>query len=122
MSNALRTEVRRDDDDELLGFVEPGPDGAYRVLSVFGGVVTTVADAGSAEDELRSRGLSVLAETWWYDGEPAVLLEASPGRVVARVGGITALALAVGSADDADGHRLVTLTGDDARRLTLTRP
>lgn len=122
MANTLRTEVRREDDDELLGFVEPDADGTFRVLTVFGGLVTTAGDADGAEDELRSRGLSVLTETWWYDGEPAVLLEASPGRVVARVGGITALALAVGSADDADGHRLVTLTGDDARRLTLTRP
>lgn len=122
MSETSRTEVHRDDDGELLGYVATHDDGTARALTVFGGLVRTTPDADSAEAELRSVGLSVLAETWWYGSEPAVLLEASPGRVVARVGGIAALALAVGSNGTGEDHRILTLTGADAEALTLQRP
>ncbi|MFC5948157.1 hypothetical protein ACFQH9_07710 [Pseudonocardia lutea] len=117
-----RTEVRRADDEELIGFVEPAPDGTWRALSVFGGLIATAGTEEAATAEITGRGLAVLAETWWFRGEPAVLLEAAPGRVVARVGGIAALAAVVGSGAGEDGHRLLTLTGAEIGELTLARP
>ncbi|GAA4675943.1 hypothetical protein GCM10023215_04920 [Pseudonocardia yuanmonensis] len=120
--STARTEVRRADDDELIGFVERDPAGTWRALSVFGGLITTAGTEEAATAEVTGRGLAVLAETWWFRGEPAVLLEAAPGRVVARVGGIAALAAVVGSAGSADGHRLLTLTGPEIGELTLRRP
>ncbi|WP_344425959.1 hypothetical protein [Pseudonocardia ailaonensis] len=116
-----RTEVLREDDGELIGFVEPDPaTGAWRALSVFGGLVATTPDEESAANELRSRGLSVLAETWWLRGEPVVILEARPGKVVARVGGIPSLAVSAG--DVPDGHIRVTLADPEIGELTLLRP
>jgi hypothetical protein len=117
-----RTEVRRADDDELIGFVEPAPDGTWRALAVFGGLIATAPTEEAATAAITSRGLSVLAETWWFRGEPAVLLEAAPERVVARVGGVVALAQVVGSNGSADGHRMLTLTGSELAELTLRRP
>jgi hypothetical protein len=113
-----RTEVLREDDGELIGFVEPDPaTGAWRALSVFGGLVAAAPDEDSARDELLARGLSVLAETWWLRGEPVVLLEARPGKVVARVGGIPSLAVSAG--DVPDGHVRVALSDQEIAELTL---
>lgn len=122
MPTQPRTEVHRDDDGELLGYVAVDPDGSARALTVFGGHVRTLPDADSAEEALRDVGLSVLAETWWYDGEPAVLLEAGPDRVVARVGGMAWASQVVGVDRADEDHRVLTLTGEDAEKLTLQRP
>lgn len=118
-SPIARIEVRRADDDELIGFVERAPEGTWRALAVFGGLVATAPTEEAATAEITSRGLAVLAETWWFRGEPAVIMEAAPERVVARVGGIAALAAAVGSNGSGDGHRTLTLTGDELGELTL---
>jgi hypothetical protein len=74
-----RAEVRRDD-EELIGFVEPDGCGSWRYLTVFGGELGTAVDEGSAVAELHRLGLGVLAERWWFRGEPVTIVEASPGR------------------------------------------
>jgi hypothetical protein len=117
-----RTEVRRADDDELIGFVEPVADGSWRALAVFGGLIAIASSQEAATAEVTSRGLAALAETWWFRGEPAVLLEAAPDRVVARVGGIVAMAAVVGSSGSEDGHRTLALSGPELAELTLRRP
>lgn len=98
MSDTTPIEVRRED-GELLGYVEESPEG-WRALSVFGGEIAIRPDRPAAADEVSSRGLGVLAETWWWRGEPAVLVEASPQRVVARIGGIPSLAKVGGAGGD----------------------
>jgi hypothetical protein len=113
-----RTEVRRDD-GELIGFVEPAPDGGgWRALAVFGAELATAPDRDSAVAEVQAAGLGVLAERWWYrDGEewlPAAILEAAPGRVVAVVGDDAQFVGVVGAADMAIP---LTLTGPDAAAL-----
>jgi hypothetical protein len=83
-------EVRRSDDGELLGFVELGPDGRWRALTVFGAELGLAETQYAAVDVVESGGLAVLAERWWHhDGErwlPAVIKEAAPKRVSAWVG------------------------------------
>ena len=107
-SRGDRHEVRRDDDGELLGFVEPTP-GGWRALTVFGAELAVAADQDTAEAEVEAAGLAVLAERWWYrDGErwlPAVIREAGPERVTALVGALP------------DPPRSVTLTGGAAAAL-----
>jgi hypothetical protein len=82
-----RQEIRREDDDELLGIVECAGDAAgFRAITVFGGLLGEHADAGDAERQVREIGLSALAERWWIyaDGkwQRCLLIEASPDRVV----------------------------------------
>lgn len=103
------TEIRREDDGELLGFVTPGDDGGWRALAVFGAELATTADRDAAVAAVEAAGLAVLAETWWYadGGEwvPARIREAGPGRVTAVIGILP------------DTPRPVTLTGPDAAAL-----
>lgn len=86
-----RQEIRRADDDELLGFVAADPDGSGHHLAstVFGGLLGSHPDADSAERQVREVGLSSLAERWWIfaDGQwqHCWLIEASPDRVVAVI-------------------------------------
>jgi hypothetical protein len=112
-----RTEVRRDD-GELIGFVEPARDGGWRALTVFGAELATAADEDAAIDEVRTAGLAVLAERWWYrDGEewlPAAIQEAGPGHVTAIVGDGTRFVNVIGNPD---APVPLTLTGPDAARL-----
>jgi hypothetical protein len=112
-----RTEVRRDD-GELIGFVEPGPDGGWRALTVFGAELATAPDQDAAIDEVRSAGLGVLTERWWYhDGEewlPAAIQEAGPGHVTAVVGDGSRFANVIGNPDASSP---LTLTGEDAAAL-----
>lgn len=83
-----RQEIRRADDDELLGFVIRAA-GTFRATTVFGGLLGEHPDAVSAEHQLRQMGLSSLAERWWIfsDGrwQRCWLIEASPERVVAVI-------------------------------------
>lgn len=96
-------EVRRDEDDELLGFVaEAGS--AWQATTVFGGLLGTHTDRDEAIDQVQQIGLSSLAERWWVrlpvddgdeddgdedGGEPewqrCHLIEAAPDRVVVVV-------------------------------------
>lgn len=87
-----RTEIRREDDGELLGFVSAAdgrPDGSAVALAVFGGEIGVHPDHGSAEHQIREVGLSSLAERWWIDvgkgWEQCWLIEASPERLVAVI-------------------------------------
>lgn len=85
-----RQEIRREDDDELLGFVEcADAAGPFRAVTVFGGLLGEHADGAAAERQVREIGLAALAERWWIhlDGhwQRCHLIEASPDRVVAVV-------------------------------------
>ena len=79
-------EIRRDEDGELCGYVEPTDDG-WRALAVFGGTLAVLDDRTTATAHVLERGLSSLAEHWWLrdrpDGEWRVvcILEASPRSV-----------------------------------------
>lgn len=95
------------------------PEGG-RALSVFGGEIAIHPDRPAAAAEVSSRGLGVLAELRWWRGEPAVLVEASPDRVVARISGNPALANVIGTGGG--GGEDVALTGPHLRELTLRRP
>ncbi|MDQ6657908.1 MAG: hypothetical protein M3Z00_06760 [Actinomycetota bacterium] len=83
-----RQEIRRADDDELLGFVSHYA-GAFRATTVFGGLLGEHPDADSAERQLRDSGLSSLAERWWIYSDDhwqrCWLIEASPERVIAVI-------------------------------------
>jgi hypothetical protein len=111
-----RTEVRRDEDDELLGYVEPDGNGGWRSLTVFGGLLGGAGTVDEAVAELESSGLSSLAETWWYrspeDGRwiAAVILEARPGEVRAQLGSLP------------DPMRVVTITDPTPDELRLVMP
>jgi hypothetical protein len=84
-------EVRREHDQELLGFVVED-DGAWLALTLFHGVLGRTETAEGARDIVRQRGLGALAERWyWFSrltGEWRVVLpqESSPGRVRVAVG------------------------------------
>ncbi|WP_051267363.1 hypothetical protein [Nakamurella lactea] len=85
-----RREIRRADDDELLGFVAAAEDaGGYRSLTVFGGLLGIHDDGEAAEQQVRSIGLQSLAERWWIhsDGrwERCHLIEASPDRLLVMI-------------------------------------
>ena len=111
-----RTEVRRDEDDELLGYVEPDRNGGWRVLTVFGGLLGEAGTVDEAVAELESRGLSSLADTWWYrsseDGlwVAAVILEVRPGEVRAQLGSLP------------DPMRVVTISDPAPDELRLVVP
>ena len=118
-SAAVMHEVRRDDDDELAGFVVED-DGEWRALTVFHGVLGRAANAEAARDIVRRRGLGALAERWyWFSrhtGEWRVVLpqESSPGRVRVAVGYYSL-----------PGVEVATITASDLAvgdRLTLEPP
>lgn len=78
-------EIRREDDDELLGFI--APEGSkWLALTVFGGRLGAHDSIDDAERHVEQLGLSSLAEKWWIDlgdgWEVCSLVEASPSRVV----------------------------------------
>ena len=117
-----RIEVRRDD-GELIGYVEPDPDGGWRALAVFGAPLATAPDRDAAIAEVRAAGLGVLTECWWYrDGEewlPAAILEAGPGHVTAVLGDEGRFVGVVGNPDPV---LPLTLTGSDAAALRRRPP
>lgn len=82
------TEVRREDDDELLGFTAPTGSG-WQALTVFGGLLGEHPSADAAAAQLRAEGLASLADRWWIETaagwERCHLIEASPERVVVVV-------------------------------------
>lgn len=115
-------EVRRESDGELEGHVTEGRDG-WQALTVFGGHLATVADRLEAEAVVHQRGLSSLAERWyWWSriaGAWQVVLpqEASPGRVRVAVGyySLPGVETATITADDlAAGDRLMLAPPADA--------
>jgi hypothetical protein len=82
-------EHRRQDDDELLGYIAP-TDEAFQARTVFGYPVGAVSDQQHAEQTLESIGLSYLAERWLLtiDGrdEPVTvqIVEATPAKVTVK--------------------------------------
>jgi hypothetical protein len=87
----IKHEVRRESDDELLGFVGV-EDEQWTPTTVFGAPLgAATADRDAAEDVVRSSGLASLAEPWDYtdaDGtvQRAHILEASTTHVTLMVG------------------------------------
>ncbi len=88
-----RDEIRRDEDGELLGFVQSSPGnagGEWLALSVFGGLVAAWDTEAAACEHVHSSGLAILAETWWVRPEPAApwyeatLVEVRPDEVRCR--------------------------------------
>lgn len=83
-----RSEVRREDDGELLGFVISGPAGAVP-RTVFGSALGEPQDdEESARSVVESEGLNYLADRWLLCRESSELqvriVEASPLRVVVQ--------------------------------------
>lgn len=82
------TPVERDDDGELLGYLEPVGD-AVRPVSPFGYPVGEPGDEEDGDERLQSLGLRYLAEPWVLtDGgtkHRVRFLEAGPARVVLQV-------------------------------------
>lgn len=79
-------EIRRDD-DELVGLLVC-EGGQWRPVTVFGGSLAEPTDAAHAEEVVRERGLSSLADRWLatIDGENVEvwLLEVRPDRMRLR--------------------------------------
>ncbi len=79
-------EVRRDDDNELCGFVDETSDG-WLAMTVFGAGLRRCADYDEAVGVVLDEGLASLAEHWVLsgpnlDGEQVVCIQtASPGSV-----------------------------------------
>ncbi len=84
-------EVRRADDDELLGYVVDA-DGSWQALTVFHGRLAVRDGRAEAEEVVRSRGLVSMSDRWYYRAAPdadwqvVVLQEAQPGRVRLALG------------------------------------
>ena len=87
-----RHEVRRPDDGELLGSVEPDGTGRWLALAVFGGTIGVREDRAAAIELVESEGLASLAQRWFHrpagrtDWRVVVLQEAWPGRAMGVVG------------------------------------
>jgi hypothetical protein len=80
------TAFHRDEDGELLGYLA-ADDAGTTPLTLFGFPLAPPSDAGRAEEVLRSRGLAVLAEPWWFresDGTEfrVQILSATPDAVL----------------------------------------
>jgi len=68
MSVPSPIEVRRDEDDELLGLLLPAGAGRWVPATIFGAALATAADEELAESVVREHGLSSLADRWWCTG------------------------------------------------------
>jgi hypothetical protein len=118
-----RVEVRRAQDDELEGYVQAS-DAGWRALTVFGGLLATVGSAHEATEVVHGRGLSSLAERWFWWSRASrtwrvvVPQEASPRAVRVAIGNysLPGVDTAVITLDDlAAGDRLVmTLPAGEA--------
>lgn len=79
------TAVHRSSDGELVGFVDDAG-GRVTLRAVFGGVLGTAPGRDAGVRWLEAHGLACLAETWWWHGEQAHIVEAAPGRLRLAVG------------------------------------
>jgi hypothetical protein len=86
-------EVRRGEDEELVGLLLPAEDGEWVPATVFGAALAPATDEGQAESLVREHGLSSLAERWWVrstagahapEWREAWLLEVKSDRVRLR--------------------------------------
>ena len=69
MNTVATKEIRRPDDDELLGLLLESDD-QWIPATVFGGLLAPATSLHQAEGIVRAEGLSSLAESWWlrHDG------------------------------------------------------
>lgn len=80
-------EIRRDEDDELLGYVVPAGD-RWQPMTVFQVAMADPTSRDEAEDVVRADGLASLSDPWWVEdaGEwrEARLQEAEGTRIRIR--------------------------------------
>lgn len=78
--------IRRDDDDELCGYVR-GDGARWQALTVFHGVIATFDDEAAAARHVVEQGLASLQARWRHrrgpddDWQTVLIQEARPGRV-----------------------------------------
>ena len=111
------TPYRRPEDDELLGYLTETSAGSV-ALTLFGVPLGEPGPRDHAEDVLRTRGLSCLAEPWLLrqqDGEEVrvAVLTAYPDRVLV-------VPAPYGYADSG-AHPVMVAAEDGADRLRLLR-
>ena len=82
-----KTPVIREDDGELLGFIEQSSAG-WTAQTIFGYVFARSEDKEAIEETVRSQGLSILQGLWHYFDKkdrawhPCVLKEVFENRVI----------------------------------------
>jgi hypothetical protein len=112
----MRQPVHREHDGELVGYVEPAGSARWRALTLFGGVLAELDSYHEAVTMLNDRGLSCLAQRWWYFSTAdqrwrrVQLIEVRPGSVRAHYGPYP------------QGFETVHITGADLSSLTLALP
>ena len=85
MNTVTTKEIRRPDDDELLGvLIESGDQ--WIPATVFGGELGPATSSHAAEEIVRAEGLASLADSWWLrdaggDWEEIWFLEVHPDRL-----------------------------------------
>ena len=121
MSESLE-EVRRPTDRELEGFVRRAGD-EFEALTVFHGLLAKVQSADAARAIVAERGLSSLAQRWYWrsraSGRWVVVVpqEVRPGLVRVAVGyyALPGVPTALITADDLAQGDVLTLDPPDAR-------
>lgn len=84
MDELALLEVRRDDDGELCGYVRKTSAG-MQALTVFHGLLATLADETEAIDYVRTNALASMQERWNFrvsptdDWQTVLIQEARPG-------------------------------------------
>ena len=76
--------MHRPEDDELVGYLVPDADGCTPV-TLFGHPLSGPTTRDEAEALLLRRGLPVLADPWWFDGDEGYrvqIMSADPESVV----------------------------------------
>jgi hypothetical protein len=102
-----REPITREDDNELLGFVEKDSAG-WRALTIFGYTFARASDRETVVQKVREQGLATLMGTWQYFDKddqawyPCVLKEVYENRVVV----IRTNAMGY---QDPDDYKLVTI-------------
>ncbi|HJP81361.1 MAG TPA: hypothetical protein VJ841_03145 [Candidatus Saccharimonadales bacterium] len=82
-----RTPIIREDDGELLGFIEPSGAG-WQAETLFGYLISRTVDRAEAERVVREQGLSTLMGVWnYFDTDdqawhPCVIKEASEQKLI----------------------------------------
>ncbi|WP_435108517.1 hypothetical protein [Nocardiopsis synnemataformans] len=110
---------RRDEDGEVLGYLEPVGEGRYRPVTPFGRPLDGPGDEDSARAVLDARGLAYLADPWLLSvpgrEEPirVRIVEVSPERM--RVANIDL------GYEEADLGRVFVLDVPEAERLRPAR-
>lgn len=82
-----RIPINREDDGELLGFIEKS-NASWTAQTIFGYVFARAENQAAVEEAVRSQGLTMLQGLWHYfdkkdrDWHPCVLKEVHENRVV----------------------------------------